>query len=77
MLPTANEGRSVSIVRSHSGNERMLIDSNIGEPVLLREEAEKHVHRFFIQPPDHPSPVVYIYSEQYEKPKPEFHDGIL
>ena len=41
MLPTSNEGHAVSIVRSkrHGDNRLILIDSNIGYPKLLSDEA--------------------------------------
>ena len=70
MLPTANEGHAVSIVRSKRAddNRLILIDSNIGQPKLLSTEATKNPHRWRIRVDDgytaHPLPYVMIYEDK-------------
>lgn len=70
MLPTSNEGHAVSIVRSkRAGDNRLiLIDSNIGYPKLLSDEATENPHRWEIVVDDgltqQPQPYVIIYENQ-------------
>ena len=66
MLPTTNEGHVVSIVRSKrpGDNRLILLDSNLGYPKLLSDEAKDYPERWELAVDGQPVPYVIIYESQ-------------